>query len=161
MCTRSVMHVLCRLWSSPRGAALVEFALAAPFVILLLVAMTDLGFGFYYYLQVEGAAAAGAQYAAVHTFNQGNIQTAATAGSNISGIAAFANKVCVCTDNNLFALSGSYSSTTDTCSNTQGCSTTPTVFISVQTQYLYRPILPYPWAVTPVTLNGQAYRRIK
>lgn len=162
MRARSAISVLRLLWRTPpRGVALVEFALAAPFLILLLVGMLDLGFGFYYALQVQGAAAAGAQYGSVHTYNQASIQTAATAGTNMSGITATASKVCVCTDNNLFALSGSYQSATDTCNNTAGCSTTPTVFISVNTQYQYTPILPYPWAVVPITLSGQSYRRIK
>lgn len=160
----SAINILQRVWRlPPRGVALVEFALAAPFLIILLVAMLDLGFGFYYALQVQGAAAAGAQWGSVHDFDQSGIQTAATSnsGTYLSGITATAGKVCVCTDNNLFKLSGTYVLATDSCNNTAGCSTTPTVFISVNTQYQYTPILPYPWAVTPITLKGQSYRRVK
>jgi Flp pilus assembly protein TadG len=44
----------------------VEFALAAPLLVGLLVPMADFGIAFSDQIQVQQAAAAGAQYAAFH-----------------------------------------------------------------------------------------------
>jgi Flp pilus assembly protein TadG len=49
-----------------RGVAAVEFALLMPILALFFVFVVDLGLGFYRTMQVQNAAAMGAQYAAVH-----------------------------------------------------------------------------------------------
>src|SRR5712691_5743128 len=61
-----------------RGNAAVEFALAAPILLGLLVPMADLGMAFSQQIKVQQAAAAGAQYAALHPWNS----TSATAIAN-------------------------------------------------------------------------------
>jgi Flp pilus assembly protein TadG len=52
-----------RLWRSERGVAVVEFALIAPFLIVVLISTTDLALAFYSRSQLSAAVAAGAQYA--------------------------------------------------------------------------------------------------
>ena len=51
------------------GTSAVEFALAAPVLLGLLVPMADLGMAFSQQIKVQQAAAAGAQYAALHPWN--------------------------------------------------------------------------------------------
>ncbi len=64
---------------SQPGQALVEFALVLPLLILLLVAMFDLGRGVYSYNVVASAAREGARYAIVKPTDTAGIQTTAFA----------------------------------------------------------------------------------
>ena len=55
---------------------------------LMVVAVGDLGLGFYSYMQVQTSAQAGAQYAMVHGFNSTSISNAVTSATSVSGITA-------------------------------------------------------------------------
>ena len=57
---------LAALVRSDGGTSAVEFALAAPVLLGLLVPMADLGMAFSQQIKVQQAAVAGAQYAALH-----------------------------------------------------------------------------------------------
>src|SRR5437660_8563590 len=70
------------------GAAAVEFAFIAPLIIAMLIFVTDLGIGFYRKMQVENAAQAGAQYAAVNGFSTSSASNAVLAATSFSGISA-------------------------------------------------------------------------
>src|ERR1051325_9620439 len=81
---------LSALTRNRRGTSAVEFALAAPILMGLLIPIADLGIAFSVQAQVEQAAQAGAQYAAGHPWNSNSptqITNAVTAASNLSGIA--------------------------------------------------------------------------
>ena len=52
---------------SPRGQALVEFALVAPLLFLILSGIVTLGIGVFYQQQVANAAREAARYAAIHS----------------------------------------------------------------------------------------------
>jgi len=162
------------LWRAiPRGTALVEFGLAAPFLILLIVALIDFGLGYYSYLQAQGAASAGAEYASYHTFDQTNIENAVTGGTNLptstscpppSGrISAcpVPAEVCGCTSGGTFTPGGTFNSATGTCTGTCTGGTTPGIYALVNAEVNYTPILPYPWLGGCCTLTGTAYRRLQ
>jgi hypothetical protein len=51
---------------SERGQSLVEFALAMPFLLLLLLGIADLGRAFYYTVTISGAAREAAAFAAIN-----------------------------------------------------------------------------------------------
>jgi Flp pilus assembly protein TadG len=149
------------LRSPPRGAAIVEFALILPFLILLMVGLFDLGFGAYQSMQVHAAAEAGAQYAAIKypggSWTQAQITAiaaAVTGATGTSGIAATPapSQVCGCPDGGIFTLKPSCG----TCPS----GSSPGVYASVSAQVTYSPVLPYPGLPDPLTLTGQAYRRI-
>ena len=70
------------------GAAAIEFAVIGAFLCMTVVATGDLGMGFYSYMQVQNSAQAGAQYAAVHGFNSGQIASAVTNATSVPGITA-------------------------------------------------------------------------
>src|SRR5690349_15888033 len=74
------------LRTSPRGVSAVEFGLAAPFLVLLLVGLIDLGLGIYSLLQVRHSVSAGAQYAMVHgwTNDGGDIKAAVKDASSLA-----------------------------------------------------------------------------
>ena len=70
------------------GIAAIEFAILGAVLCLVVVAVGDLGLGFYSYMQVQNSAQAGAQYAAVHGFNSTSITNAVTNATSVSGITA-------------------------------------------------------------------------
>jgi Flp pilus assembly protein TadG len=146
---------LCTLLRSPPGgSAIIEFALILPFLILLMIGLVDLGFGAYQSMQVHAAAEAGAQYALRHNWDATAIATAVTSATGSSGISANPApiQVCGCPDGGTFTLKPS-------------CGTCPSgspagVYASVSARLTYSPVLPYPGLPDPLTLTGQAYRRI-
>ena len=70
------------------GIAAIEFAILGAVLCLMVVAVGDLGLGFYSYMQVQNSAQAGAQYAAVHGFNSTAVSNAVTSATSVSGITA-------------------------------------------------------------------------
>lgn len=70
------------------GVAAIEFAILGAVLCLIVVAVGDLGMGFYSYMQVQNSAQAGAQYAAVNGFDATAISSAVTNATSVSGITA-------------------------------------------------------------------------
>lgn len=152
---RVAVAILRRLaCAPPRGAAIVEFALVLPLLLLLTVGLFDLGFGAYQLLQVHAAAEAGAQYAARHDWDASAIAAAVSSATGTGGVAATPapSQMCGCPDGGVFTPKPS-------------CGTCPSgspagVYALVSAQLSYSPVLPYPGLPDPVVLTGQAYRRL-
>lgn len=70
------------------GVAAIEFAILGAVLCLMVVAVGDLGLGFYSYMQVQTSAQSGAQYAAVHGFDATKISNAVTSATSVAGITA-------------------------------------------------------------------------
>src|ERR1043166_7279402 len=68
------------------GVAAVEFALIGPMLVLLMVCMIDMGFGFYRKMQAQSAAQAGAQYPVAHGFKADTVTAAAMQATSYSGV---------------------------------------------------------------------------
>jgi Flp pilus assembly protein TadG len=77
-----------RFLKAESGIAAIEFAVLGAVLCLIVVAVGDLGMGFYSYMQVQNSAQAGAQYAAVHGFDSTAISNAVTNATSITGITA-------------------------------------------------------------------------
>lgn len=94
-----------------RGSASVEFALAAPLIMLLLAGAVDLGRLLRASICVADAARAGAQYGSLSVANSSNLsgmQTAAlNAAPDIVGMTATAVKSCQCPGGASVSCSGS------------------------------------------------------
>src|SRR6266550_1150175 len=85
---RRAAHRLTLLMRSERGNSAIEFALATPILLGLLVPVADLGMAFTQQIQVQQAAQAGAQYALLHGYSSSAISNAITAATNLSGVSA-------------------------------------------------------------------------
>jgi Flp pilus assembly protein TadG len=72
------MRVLSRFWKSERGAALVEFAIILPVLLIIIFAIIDFGRALYT-LNNLTTAVRGARYAAVQQLNSFSTDSAATA----------------------------------------------------------------------------------
>src|SRR6266478_5540273 len=87
MLRRLVRHFVL-LARAERGNAAIEFALATPILLGLLVPVADLGIAFTQQIQVQQAAQAGAQYALLHGYSSSAITNAVTAATNLPGVSA-------------------------------------------------------------------------
>jgi Flp pilus assembly protein TadG len=150
------------LLRSPRGAAIIEFALILPFLVLLLVGLCDLGFAAYDSMQVQAAAEAGAQYAARHPWDATAVAAAVTGATGTSGVLATPapSRVCGCPDGGTLTRVGDW--VVDHCSPTVTCTSgsPPGVYALVSAQLILSPMLPYPGLPAALTLTGQTYRRL-
>lgn len=66
------MNPLRRLFKSQSGTSIIEFAIVAPFLILLVIGLIEFGRYMYFGILAAHAAEAGAQYAAQNTTNMNN-----------------------------------------------------------------------------------------
>ncbi len=78
---RLMSRTLRRLRDARSGAAAVEFALVAPFLLGLMVPLADLGAYIYDYMEIQLAAQAGGEYAARHGWDPTGIQNAILAAA--------------------------------------------------------------------------------
>ena len=71
-----------------RGTAAIEFALAAPLFLALILGVVEIGFGAYQAMQTQDAAEAGALYAAKHGWDSTAISAAVVNATGASGMTA-------------------------------------------------------------------------
>jgi Flp pilus assembly protein TadG len=121
------------------GVAAIEFGIVAPILIMMFLCTVDLGLGFYRKLQVQNAAQAGVQYAALKGFDSSGITSAVTNATNYTGISVTPapSKACGCpsttgivaaTCGSICAISGSQAGT----------------YVTVSAQATYQTLFPYP-----------------
>ena len=151
-------RALARLARGERGTSAVEFAVAAPVLVALLVPVADLGMAFAYQTQVQQAAQAGAQYASLHPWNSSSptaIANEVLAASTLSGLAATPapSQSCGCP-------SGS-TVTAATCGSTCSDGQTAGYYVVVNAQYTYTPVVPYSVLGSSVTLTAQSTIRVQ
>src|SRR6516162_11442608 len=125
------------------GAALIEFTLIAPILIVMSIYTMDFGLVFYRQMQVQNAAQAGVDWAiANHIFNNAAINAAVTNATNYSGISVSTNypiEQCGCPS------STGVTFTTYTpgspCSSCGGL--VGGLYVTVQTQATWNSFIPY------------------
>jgi len=139
------------------GTSAVEFALAAPILMGLLVPMADLGMAFSDQIQVQQAAAAGAQYAVLHPWNSNSataIANAVTAATTLAVAASPApSQTCGCPSGSAI--------TTATCGSTCSDGQPTGYYVVVNAQAPYTPKLPYSALGSSVTLTAQSTVRVR
>ncbi len=142
--------------ASPRaraGATTIEFALAAPLLLGLLMPLADLGLAFSQQIQVQQAAQAGAEYASIHPWNTNSvtaITSAVTSASRLGALTAAPapDQTCGCPDGSKIAAA--------TCNSLCANGEAAGYYIIVNAQVPYSPILPYSLLGNPTTLAAQA-----
>src|SRR5216684_8013965 len=133
---RSVRR-LAFLVRAERGNAAVEFALATPILLGMLVPVADLGLAFSQQIQVQQAAQAGAQYALLHGWNSTAITSAVTAATTLASVSAAPapSQTCGCPTGTAI--------TTATCGAACANGETAGTYVFVNAQSAYTPVLPY------------------
>lgn len=151
---RLLRGMLKSFWHGDRGVAMVEFALTAPFLVLLMLPLVDIGMGFYVKTQLMTAAEAGAQYAFVHGWSGTNsttqtaILSAVTSATSLTGIQTTPAPVlaCGCANGTTITYSspgGSF--TQSSCATQAACASgqNPGAYVTVSTQVTYTPLFGY------------------
>lgn len=139
-----------RFVRSSSGQGLVETALTASLLVLLLLAAVDFGRAFYMVVELKGAAHAGAVYGSQYPTDTAGMQSVATANatdlSNMSGanFTPTATYGCECSDG---------SSASASCASAPSCSssTSEVYYVTVKTTASYSPLVP--WPGIPSTMN--------
>jgi Flp pilus assembly protein TadG len=153
-CGATLRAIIC----ANAGTSVVEFAVAAPVLLGLLVPAADLGVAFAQRIQVQQAVQAGAQYASFHPWNTNSpsdITNAVKAASTLSGISVSPSPYQACGCPNGSAIASATCG--GTCSNGQ----TAGYYVVVNAQLPYTPVLPYSALADSVTLTGQSTVRIR
>jgi Flp pilus assembly protein TadG len=138
-----------------RGSAVVEFALIAPVLGAALVAMVDIGIGFYENMEVENAAQAGAEYAIARGWNAAAVSNAVTAAGTLAAISATPAPTQSCGCASGTTISAIACGTI--CPNGAAAGT----YVTVTAQAQYTTIFSYPGLTSPMTLSAQAVVRIQ
>ena len=136
---------------SSRGQSIVEFAIAAPVLILILLAVADFGRVFFVAIALNGAARAGTQYgiqspASAADIN-GMIQAAENDAASVSGVTATASEYCKCPDGS-----------TQACNESPACSDMR-VYVEVDTAGTFQTLLNYPGIPSSFSLTGKSVVR--
>jgi hypothetical protein len=145
-------------WSAETAATAVEFALAAPLLLGLLMPVADLGLAYSQQIQVQQAAQAGAQYASLHPWNSNSITaitSAVTSATRLSALTASPApyQTCGCPDGRKIAAA--------TCNSLCVDGQSAGYYVIVNARLPYSPILPYSLLGDSVILTAQATVRGK
>jgi Flp pilus assembly protein TadG len=141
-------------YRSRNGASMVDMAIAAPVLALILVIGTDFGRLYYTNIEVANAARAGAQYGSqslIAAADSPGMSTAAkTDGANLTGMTV-TSKQCTCmTSTTVAACDASY------------CTSNPqATFVEVDTNETFHTILTYPGVPSSIALAGKAIMRVE
>jgi len=143
---------------SERGAALVEFALIACMMMVILAGIVDYALFLQAAFQVQEAAAAAAQYAAIPGNQDMSVPATQTATQNWAIQAATSTTTAGVTNFqataiNTWKCAATGSNVTYSTSCTNG---TPVEFVQVTTQGTFTSVLQFPGLPTTLTLHGIA-----
>ena len=154
MKSRIALH-LRSVQRSNAGVAAVEFALLLPWLVMLMLCMTDMGLAIYAKMRVQNAAQVGAQYAAYHGFDTAAISSAVAQAVNFSGLALSPSpyEFCGCPTSSGVVGAGCASVCPDTLS--------PGYYITVSSQGTYSTLLPYPGVPKSFTFTSQSTVRVE
>jgi Flp pilus assembly protein TadG len=155
---RAPLSGLRRLLAARSGTSVVEFAVAAPVLLGLLVPVADLGVAFAQRVEVQQAVQAGAQYAAFHPWSTSapsDISNAVLAASPLGSISVTPApyQACGCPSGSTI--------TAATCTSTCANGETAGYYVVITAQAPYSPMLPYSALGDSVLLTGQSTVRIR
>ena len=142
-----------RLICSNGGGAALEFAVALPVLILILIGAADFGRVYYMSLAVSNAARAGAEYGAWSSANSvdsvGQTNFAKQDGVEAGAITVTAQRACRC------------GSTVAACTTMCAGYGAPKVFVSVTASRIINLLLPYPGVPNNIVVARTATFRVQ
>lgn len=138
-------------WIRDEGASLLETALIAPVLLLLVSGTVDLGRAYDAAIEVQEAAHSGALYGTQNPTDSTGMQKAAEGqASNFSGLTATASYGCECSDG---------SSAVASCTTIPTCAYNYVDYVSVTATVEFSPIFPYPGLPSSFKLNSTSRLR--
>jgi Flp pilus assembly protein TadG len=160
-----------RLMFGEDGAVLVEATIIAPILVVMSIYTADFGLLFYYKMEMQNGAQAGAQWAVANgTYNFSSIQAAAQNATQVSGVTFTPSTFCGCltagTAGPPPVPPAVTSITTTTCTpnstTNPSCSTGVTgTYVTVTATATPAPLAPYGLLSSSPTLSATATARIQ
>jgi len=151
-----MVRIARRIALSRSGTAAIEFGLAIPLLLVMLMGTIELGFAIYEAMQVYDAAEAGALYAAQNGWSASGISTAVTSATSASGLTATPapSQFWGCPDE---------TGITTVASSSVKCTgnTSPGQYIQVNATLNHSTILPYPGPSLPTSFTAKSVIRIQ
>ncbi len=145
------------LWRARDGVAAVEFALVAPFLILLLGGAVGYGDALRVRIAVGNAARAGAAWASLNGFDAARIAAAGRAATGLANVGVTATRsAATCTNPASPALAASNGAAL--CPAT---GSPPGTYVTVAASVPYTFIIPLPTTPATVTITGTAIARVR
>jgi hypothetical protein len=153
---------LAYLMRAGRGTSAIEFALSAPLLLGLLAPVADLGLAYSQQIQLQQAAQAGAQYAALHPWHSNSITEIANAVTSATGLTLLPAdpatnpapyQECRCPDGGMIDLA---SCNSIRCADGEYGG----YYVIVHAQLAYSPVLPYSLLGNSNKLTAQATVRV-
>jgi Flp pilus assembly protein TadG len=141
-------------WHSETGSAALEFGLAVPFLLAILMGVVELGYAMYEAMQVYNAVEAGALYAAKNGYDATGIAAAVSNATGTPGITATPAPVQFCGCPN----AGGILETA--CNATCNDGKQPGQYVRISAALAHQTILPYPSLPLPTTLTAQSIVRL-
>ena len=142
-----------RRCQSEAGSSLVELAMLAPALSLMLLGTIDFARVFYVGIAVADAARAGVQYGLQSNAKTGHftgMEKAATDDAkDISGLTATATRFCQCSDG----------APVDCRTGSCGGNSKPEIYVSVRATAVFKTLAPYPGIPSPINVTSQATMR--
>jgi Flp pilus assembly protein TadG len=137
------------------GLAGIEFAFLVPVLLMLTLCTVDLGIAVYDAMQVENAAQAGSEYAAVHGYNVTSISNVITSANDLTGLTASPapTKFCGCPSGSAVA--------TVTCGSNCSDGTMAGTYVTASATATYTTLIHYPMLPASFTFVNNATARIQ
>jgi len=148
-------RILARAAGDTSGVAAIEFGIIVPILVLMVVATADIGMGFYFKMQVEDAAQAGAAWAIKNGFDANAISNAVTSAVSEPAISVSPAPVQFCGCASVSGIS------TVTCGTTCSGGILSGTYTTVSAQMTYNTILPYGFFPSTYNLSSQSTVRLQ
>jgi Flp pilus assembly protein TadG len=150
------------------GMSAVEFGIAAPVFLAILMPVVDLGRAYSQQIQIRQAVQAGALYASVNVYNSStwstNVSNAVTNSTTLAVTPTVSAETCGCPNGTSTDIASH--DTVTTCGPSNGgtnCSdgSAPGYYVTITGTLSYSPVMPYSILANPTTLSDQAVVRIQ
>lgn len=144
------------LKSIPRavlGTAAVEFAIAAPVLLILVFGAAEIGYSGYQAMQVQDAVEAGALYVSKHGWNSSGITTAVSNATDVTGLAVTPAPAQFC------GCPGPTGVTAAGCSSTCSGGNSPGHYVQINATLTRKSLIPNSGLPLPTTFTAQSIVR--
>jgi len=139
--------------SDRRGTAAIEFALAGPFLLTLIIGLTEVGMAAFEAMQVNDAAEAGVIYASQHPADIAGIQSAVVNATGTAGITATPAPTAFC------GCPGTSGVTVGNCVSLCASGSAQGQYVRVNASFTHSPIMTFPTFPNPLVLASVATLR--
>jgi Flp pilus assembly protein TadG len=146
--------------SHDRGAALLELAIVCPIFVTIAVGVADFALMIYAQMEVDDAVDSGSRYATMFGWSSTGIQNAVTAATKVTS-GSTSSITATPAPTNFCGCANAGGITSVSCSSTCSSGLAPGSYVSVNAQWQYSLIMPWPGIANPIKLSASSTVRIE